>query len=195
MFRKGVTLDNKNIILEKSLDLFSKKGYDNTGVQEICELSGFTKPTLYYYFGSKKGLLDELLNYYFALFDSELEKACIYNGDLILTLEKITSAYFEFAKQYPLFYKTHIALTYGPSESEAVKSIVKKITTQYSVIETVFSSAVVQHGNMRGREKIYSATFIGTINTYISLYFHGSFNLDSQDAFRLVHQFMHGILS
>lgn len=188
-------MDNKNNILENALILFSKKGYDATGIQEICEVSGITKPTLYYYFGSKKGLLDELLDYYFNLMTAELKSVCEYKGDFTLILEKITKTYFEFSKQYALFYRTHLALTFGPSESEAVIGVVSRISVQYAMIEEVFSLAVTQHGNMRNKEKLYSATFIGMINTYISLHFHGSFNLDSQDAFRLVHQFMHGILS
>ena len=30
------------------------KGYDAVGVQEIVDTAGITKPTLYYYFGSKR---------------------------------------------------------------------------------------------------------------------------------------------
>ena len=48
----------KNQILEISTALFAEKGYDAVGVQEIVDKSGITKPTLYYYFGSKKGLLE-----------------------------------------------------------------------------------------------------------------------------------------
>ena len=46
-------MENKERILECALELFYAKGYDAVGVQEIAERSGITKPTLYYYFGSK----------------------------------------------------------------------------------------------------------------------------------------------
>ena len=49
------------VILEEALKLFSNNGYEATGVQEICEQAGVTKPTLYHYFGSKQGLLDAVL--------------------------------------------------------------------------------------------------------------------------------------
>ena len=60
--RKGAFMDNKEKILRCALDLFYAKGYDAVGVQEIAEKAGVTKPTLYYYFGSKYGLLETLLN-------------------------------------------------------------------------------------------------------------------------------------
>ena len=43
-------------------ELFYSKGYDAAGVQEIVERAGVTKPTLYYYFGSKLGLLQAILD-------------------------------------------------------------------------------------------------------------------------------------
>ena len=51
-------MDNRETILETALDLFYTRGYDAVGVQEIAERSGVTKPTLYYYFKSKYGLLE-----------------------------------------------------------------------------------------------------------------------------------------
>ena len=54
-------MDTKEKILSCAEELFYLKGYDGTGVQEIVEQAGITKPTLYYYFGSKRGLLDQLL--------------------------------------------------------------------------------------------------------------------------------------
>ena len=54
-------MDNRKKILKVSLDLFHQKGYDAISVQEIVERAGITKPTLYYYFGSKNGLLQAIL--------------------------------------------------------------------------------------------------------------------------------------
>ena len=54
-------MDNRERILQCALELFYAKGYDAVGVQEIAQKAGITKPTLYYYFGSKYGLLETLL--------------------------------------------------------------------------------------------------------------------------------------
>src|SRR5215211_7966667 len=52
---------NRALILDRALGLFAARGYDAVGVQEIVEAAGVTKPTLYHYFGSKRGLLEALV--------------------------------------------------------------------------------------------------------------------------------------
>lgn len=42
-------MDNREKILNCALELFHARGYDAVGVQEIAEMAGVTKPTLYYY--------------------------------------------------------------------------------------------------------------------------------------------------
>ncbi len=45
------------------MSLFSKKGYAGTGVQEILDEVGLSKPTLYYHFESKAGLFRAIVNH------------------------------------------------------------------------------------------------------------------------------------
>ncbi|HYY30714.1 MAG TPA: TetR/AcrR family transcriptional regulator, partial [Chthoniobacterales bacterium] len=56
------TPDISRRLLDTALDLFSRRGYEGTGVQEIVATAGVTKPTLYHYFGSKIGVLNALLD-------------------------------------------------------------------------------------------------------------------------------------
>lgn len=52
-----------------------KKGYASTSVREIAAASAITKPTLYYHFGSKKGLYQALLDDCGVRVDQVLEQA------------------------------------------------------------------------------------------------------------------------
>lgn len=45
------------------ISLFSEKGYASTSVREIVALAGVTKPVLYYYFQSKEGLFQAILDW------------------------------------------------------------------------------------------------------------------------------------
>src|SRR3954463_11797831 len=49
-------------ILRSAISLFARKGYAGTGVQEILDEVGLSKPTLYYHFESKAGLFRAILN-------------------------------------------------------------------------------------------------------------------------------------
>ena len=50
----------KQEILRTVLQLFLKKGYNATSTNDICSAAKLAKPTLYYYFGSKRNLLFSL---------------------------------------------------------------------------------------------------------------------------------------
>lgn len=55
-------LETKNKIIRAAEQLFSEKGFDGTSVNEIAEKAGVNKPLIYYYFKSKDGLLDFLID-------------------------------------------------------------------------------------------------------------------------------------
>ena len=43
------------------MELFAKKGYDATSIEEITSVVGIAKGTLYYHFSSKEEILDFLI--------------------------------------------------------------------------------------------------------------------------------------
>lgn len=49
-------------ILEISLDLFSKKGYEAVSIRDICKQVEIKESSVYYHFENKQGIFDELLN-------------------------------------------------------------------------------------------------------------------------------------
>jgi len=53
--------DVRNRLLCQAVKVFDRKGYAAASVREIAEAAGVTKPTLYYHFGSKEGLLLAIL--------------------------------------------------------------------------------------------------------------------------------------
>ncbi len=188
-------MDNRSNILACALQLFASRGYDAVGVQEIAEAAGITKPTLYHYFGSKQGLLEALLKEHFDQLYEQVEQAAAYAGDLPLTLEKIIAAYFLFARQHRTFYRLQLSMWFAPPESEMIRTISQFNEQLLQVIETMFTQAARNHGNMKGRQKAYAATFVGMIHTYISLSLNGYVKLDDTLVHQAAHQFQHGIYS
>ncbi|MCX7709284.1 MAG: TetR/AcrR family transcriptional regulator [Clostridia bacterium] len=188
-------MENRSYILNCALELFASHGYDAVGVQEVAEKARVTKPTLYHYFGSKKGLLEAALNENFVHMEEKIRKAAQYNGDLPLTLHRLVAAYFSFASNHPLFYRMEMSMIYSPPESDSFKVVAPKLQIQLSILEELFSSAVRDHGNMRGRHKAYAISFLGVINAYIQMSFSGAIELNDEITFKAVHQYMHGIYS
>ncbi|HEY9766187.1 MAG TPA: TetR/AcrR family transcriptional regulator [Chroococcales cyanobacterium] len=188
-------MDNRTRILQEALRLFSCRGYEAVGVQEICEAAEITKPTLYHYFGNKIGLLEAITSHWGADFDHRVATASEYNGDLPLTLNRLVKAIFELASLHPEFSRLQLALWFAPPESEAGKIVTRSLRNQHDSIETLFRKAAEDHGNMRGRDRIYAISFLGLVNSYVAIFLNNLTPLDDELCFRILHHFMHGIYS
>src|SRR5271170_2431915 len=57
-----ISTDPRQRLLEAGLKLFANRGYAGTSVQDITKEAKVTKPTLYYYFESKAGLFQALVD-------------------------------------------------------------------------------------------------------------------------------------
>jgi AcrR family transcriptional regulator len=55
-------IEARERILNASIELFSKKGFDAASVNEIAEQANVTKALIYYYFKSKEEILDSLVH-------------------------------------------------------------------------------------------------------------------------------------
>ncbi len=83
-------LQTRKRILDAAERIFSRKGFDGARVDEIAEEAGVNKALIYYYFESKKALLEELVNSAIrelvaekeAVFDSLPEKVNLATGDI-----------------------------------------------------------------------------------------------------------------
>lgn len=188
-------MDNRYRLLDTALDLFTKRGYDGVGVQEIVETAEVTKPTLYHYFTNKRGLLEAVIEREAGRMIENLRNAADYQGDLILTLEEITRVCFTHAEKFSSFYRMQLTMYYSPPESEPNQAIQPFARDQQAILETVFIHATSDHGNLRGRHRRYAAGFVGAINAMVGLYLNGELELTEELIHLAVHQFLHGIFS
>jgi AcrR family transcriptional regulator len=62
-------------ILRVAADCFARRGYDATGVAEICRSAEVTKGGFYYHFSSKQALFLELFDCWLEQLDEQLEAA------------------------------------------------------------------------------------------------------------------------
>ncbi|MBA4536510.1 TetR/AcrR family transcriptional regulator [Bacillus aquiflavi] len=77
----------KRKITEKSIELFEKKGFSQTSIQDIVDSLQVTKGTFYYYFSSKEQLLMDIhLEYITDLLGRQQQ---ILQNDLITNKEKL----------------------------------------------------------------------------------------------------------
>lgn len=188
-------MDNRTNILSIALGLFSASGYESVGIQEIVDTAKITKPTLYHYFGSKRGLLDVLLEENFRALIDSVKSACEYRHDITKNLSDVTKVFFDFVRRNKQFYRLQLSLCFSSPKSESFEAVSKYNEKLFKMMEDLFIAAAKDHGNMKGRNKRYAFTFIGMINNYITLYLSNHIELNDETVYLAVHQFSHGIYS
>ena len=188
---------NRDLILATSLRLFAERGYEAVGVAELSESSSVTKPTLYHYFGSKRGLLDAIIAERGGPLLKRVEEAAASAnpGDVPLGLERIAEVMAKAARTDPEFARLRLCLAFAPAGSEGGAAAATFNAELFGLVEAYFAAAATRHGNMRGRSRAYAATFIGTVDSYVGFYLAGQSELDEAVLRGFVRQFMYGIFS
>ncbi len=162
-------MDNRSKLLHIACKLFSEKGYDAVGVQEIVLESGVTKPTLYHYFGSKEGLLQAILEHGFAQLNSSLDIVGEYHFDLPGYLERQAKAWILSVEHQPDFFRLNLSLVFLPQEHAGHKLVLVHQEKLFERMHTLFAKAALEHGNMKGREKILALNWIGSLHHWTSM--------------------------
>jgi len=107
-------------LLKAAVELFARKGYAATGVQEIVAACGVTKPVLYYYFGSKEGLFLEIMNDALRLFEATIAGALSSEGSVRHRICRLLDGVFGLILDNLELARLAHSLYFGPSQDAPV---------------------------------------------------------------------------
>jgi len=108
------TAEARERLLGAALELFTQRGYAATSVREICLAAGVTKPALYYYFKSKEGIYQQLMEDSYSRFETMLVDMDSFTGSVRLRVVQFCESVFDTALQqlpqvrliYSIYYGT-----------------------------------------------------------------------------------------
>ena len=157
-----------------------------------------TKPTLYYYFGSKKGLLEQLLSRNFQKLEADMRKATVYEGNLRDTLYRTARAFFDAVCGDPEFYMLLMSLFFSGRKSEGFRTVYPFLERYYRFYVDLFERASGELGNMRGRQNQFAVSFTGCLQFYLLVLSRDTEDLSSlqvgdEEISELLQQFLYGI--
>src|ERR1700687_405761 len=73
--------DRYDDIVRAAAEIFYRKGYDATTMQDIAEVVGMLKGSLYYYISAKEDLLYEIIDEVHEVWAKNLERNTVMQGD------------------------------------------------------------------------------------------------------------------
>ncbi len=87
----------KDLILETALDIFSKKSYDLSTLNDIASASGLTRGAIYWHFQDKTDILKELTHIHLGEFLNKIKvEFCNREGNSLDKIGSIFKLYFEY---------------------------------------------------------------------------------------------------
>lgn len=91
----------KERILRAAIQLFARKGYSATGVRELAKEADVNISMISYYFGSKRGVLEEILNYFFKNYQSIIDQALFIDASIDQKVRSFTRKVVDFFRKDP----------------------------------------------------------------------------------------------
>ncbi|WP_052078445.1 TetR/AcrR family transcriptional regulator [Spirochaeta lutea] len=181
----------RTTILETAFDLFSQRGYSGVGIQEVCTASGITKPTLYYHFTNKEGLLAAVQSLVSEPLLQELEGVARATGDVVMDIRRVIGFYRSYYQGHPREYRWFWGSIMAPSESLQRQSIEAFRKRHETLLVSFFTRLSEFHGNIRGKELNLALALPGIMNGYL---FSGHDMPDSW-VYQMAQHFLYGIFS
>lgn len=149
----------KEAIRNAAAELFAEKGFAATSTREICQRAGVTKPVLYYHFGNKEQLYEELVLDTFNEYQKELRRATLHGRTPREKLVEVLTAIFGFMRRNRALSRMAMRMVFAPEgESPAINYL-----ELGQVVEKVLAE-VVREGVRRGKIKGQAEAIAGAIH-------------------------------
>lgn len=140
--------DTKQKILDVALDLFSKKGYEGTNLQEIADNVGIVKSALYRHFKSKEELWNCLIENLESYYNDRM--ASRHNNDALTSLkqlEEMTMQMLKFTMHDEKIIKTRKLLNIEQFSNEKVSDLANKhFNEELEIMFTHVFKAMINNG-------------------------------------------------
>jgi AcrR family transcriptional regulator len=156
----------KEAIREAAAQLFAEKGFAATSTREICQRAGITKPVLYYHFGNKGQLYEELVLDTFNEYRKELQRALRHGRTRREKLTTVLAAIFGFVRRNRHLSRMALRMVFAPErQSPAINYLELAQVDEKALAEVVREG--VRRREIRGQAEAIAEAMHGIAMTSI----------------------------
>jgi AcrR family transcriptional regulator len=161
--------ETRSRILKVSLDLFSKLGYDGTGIADICNTANVSKGAFYHHFRSKQAVFLALLYDWLNELDSRMQGARSSTRNVpedLISMAGITREVFEAAGgRFSMFLEFWIQANRQPVIWESTVSPYRRYQQMFSSIieEGVEEGSLAKEVNPDSAARVIIALALGLL--------------------------------
>lgn len=182
----------KEAIHAAATALFAEQGYAATSIREICQRAGITKPVLYYYFGNKEQLFQELILDAFNEYRKELMWAARQGRTASEKLLHVVEAIFAFVRENPTRARLAFRLLFAPEKSAPPMNFQEMHGFDRRLIAEIVRGGV-QKGELTGRPAEVAEALCGVITLHVmDFLIFGDPTLSRSRAQRAMDLLLHG---
>jgi AcrR family transcriptional regulator len=150
----------KEAIRNAAAALFAEKGYAATSTREICQRAGVTKPVLYYHFGNKAQLYEELVLDALNEYQKEVRRASHRGRTPRQKLIQILSAIFTYARNRHDYWRLGFRMVMAPEEeSPAINFVEMNAANERLIAEIIREGA--RRREFKGKPEFIAGSIVG----------------------------------
>ena len=158
--------DTKIKIFQTAAKLFAEKGYYGVSMREISEKSKVSKPTIYYYFGSKEGIYKALIHVGLSYGAKKAE--CIVKQN-ISAKEKLVQLFqnrFQLSSKHPEFAKFFLSVFVTTENLPFIDSFKKETNKHKKILTDVINEGIVSGEFGTSSNSDFAEEIIGAVVTH-----------------------------
>ena len=180
-------------LLSSAAELFADRGFDGVSVREICVAAGVTKPTLYYYFGSKNRLAATIVAEASGHVVETVGEVVAGPGTVFGKLSRVARAIFERSSAAPKTSRFFFASVFAPREAAPWFDYDAVIPKIMALTARVFEEGV-RTGETPGVDPEFETmVLLGTVQAYAMRFVRrGDVHLTAELAERIVERLLRG---
>lgn len=155
---------NTNNVLEKCIPIFWEKGFRATSIQEIVEITGVNRFSLYHEFQNKEGILYNALKLYQKRYGKSKFNILKKEGDLATVLREFYLSFLQSIEKHQGCFYIHI----GTELADEDPKIKKLISDYLSSLESTLVERLLKENETKSNPDFYARHLVGLFCTSMS---------------------------